>query len=87
MPHEGYIDPVMNDGLGFHSNVPVSELTEHVTRAIEVSDVSLDPPIAETTDGVTHETQLTPIEPNGAQGPRSATPTRLIPRRTRCLDP
>ena len=45
MPHEGYADPVMNDGLRFHSNVPVSELTERVTRAIEASDVSSAPPV------------------------------------------
>ena len=31
MPHEGYADPIMNDGPGFHSNMPVSELTERVT--------------------------------------------------------
>ena len=31
MPHEGYADPVMNNGPGFHSDVPVSELTERVT--------------------------------------------------------
>ena len=53
MPHEGYADPVMNDGPGFHSNMPVSKLTEHVTRAIEASDVSSAPPVAETVDGVT----------------------------------
>ena len=29
MPHEGYADPVTNNGPRFHSNVPVSELTEH----------------------------------------------------------
>ena len=46
MPHEGYANPIMNDGPGFHSNVPVSELTECVTRAIEASDVSLAPPVA-----------------------------------------
>ena len=40
MPHEGYADPVTNDGSGFCSNTPVSELTECVTRAIEASDVS-----------------------------------------------
>ena len=45
MPHEGYADPITNDGPGFHSNVPVSELTERVTRAIEASDVSLAPSI------------------------------------------
>ena len=31
MPHEGYTDPIMNDEPRFHSNVPVSELTERVT--------------------------------------------------------
>ena len=46
MPHEGYDDPVMNDGPRFHLNVPVSELTERVTRAIEASDVSSTPLIA-----------------------------------------
>ena len=50
MPHEGYADPVTNDGPRFHSNVPISELTEHVTRAIEASDVSSTPPVAKTTD-------------------------------------
>ena len=53
MPHEGYIDLVTNDGPRFHSNIPDSELTEHVTRAIEASDVSSTPPVAETTDRVT----------------------------------
>ena len=67
MPQEGYVDPITNDGLRFHSNVPVSELTERVTRAIESSDVSSAPLVAETVDGVTHETQPTPTEPNGAQ--------------------
>ena len=37
MPHEGYADPVTNDGPRFHLNVPVSKLTEHVTQAIEVT--------------------------------------------------
>ena len=53
MPHEGYVDPVMKDGPGFHSDMPVSKLPEHITRAIEASDVSSTPPVAETTDGVT----------------------------------
>ena len=52
MPHEGYANPVMNDGPGFHSNVVVSELTECVTRAIKASDVTSTPPVAETV-GVT----------------------------------
>ena len=53
MSHEGYANPVMNDGPRFLSNVPVSELTEHVTRAIKASNVSSTPPVAETADGVT----------------------------------
>jgi len=53
MPHEGYADPVMNDGPRFHSNMPISELTECITRAIEASDVSSTPLVAETTDRVT----------------------------------
>ena len=40
MSQEGYADPVTNDRPGFHSIIPVSELTERVTqaRAIEASD-------------------------------------------------
>ena len=68
MSHEGYADPVTNNGPGFHSNVPVSELTERVTRAIEASDVSSTPPVAETVDGVMYEIWPTPTDPNGAQG-------------------
>ena len=45
MPHEGYVNPVMNDRLGFHSNMPISELIECDTRAIEASVVSSTPPI------------------------------------------
>ena len=60
MPHEGYADPITNDGPRFRSNAPVSELTERVTRAIETGNVSLAPPVAETVDGVTHETRPTP---------------------------
>ena len=40
MSHEGYADPITNDRHGFYSNMPVSELTECVTRAIEANDVS-----------------------------------------------
>ena len=48
MPHQGYADPIMNDRPGFHSDMPVSELTEQDTRAIEASVISLAPLIAET---------------------------------------
>ena len=68
MPHEGYADLVTNDGPKFHSDMPVSELTKHVTRAIEASDISSTPPVAETMDDVMHETRLTPTEANEAQG-------------------
>ena len=60
MPHESYANPATNDGPGFYSDMPVSELTEHVTRAIKASDVSSTPPVVKTADGVTHETRLTP---------------------------
>ena len=53
MPHEGYVDPITNDGLGFHSDMPVSELSKRDTRAIEASDDSSTPPVAKTVDGVT----------------------------------
>ena len=53
MPHEGYADPIMNDGPRFHSNMNVSKLTERVTQAIEASDVSSTPLVAETVDGAT----------------------------------
>ena len=68
MSHEGYADPVTNDVPGFHSNMPVSELAEHDTRAIEASVVSSAPLVAETTNGVTHKPRPTPTKPNGAQG-------------------
>ena len=66
MPHEGYANPVMNDEPGFYSDMPISELVERDTRAIEASVVNSTPPVAETTDGATHKTRLTPTEPNGA---------------------
>ena len=65
MPHEGYADPVTNNGPKFRSNVSVSELTEHDAQAIEASDVSLAPPITETTERVTHGTRPTLPNPMG----------------------
>ena len=58
MRHEGYANPIMNDGPGFHSNMPISELIERVTRAIEASDVSLASLVVKTVDGVTHELKM-----------------------------
>ena len=59
--------PSANDGPGFHSNVPVSELIERNTRAIEASVVSLAPPVVETEDGVTCNTAY-PYQTQGARG-------------------
>ena len=53
MPHKGFTEPIANDGPGFHSNMPISELTERVTRAIKASDVSSTPLVAKTVDGAT----------------------------------
>ena len=78
MPHEGYADPVTNDGSRFHSNRPVSELTEHITRAIKASDVSSTTPVVETADVVTHKTRPTPTEPNGARGLEPPDPNSRI---------
>ena len=50
MTYEGYADPVTNDEPRFHSNMPIIELTERVTRAIEASDVSSTPSVAKTMD-------------------------------------
>ena len=48
--------PSADDGPGFHTNMPVSELIERDTRAVEASVVSSAPSVAETEDGVTRET-------------------------------
>ena len=68
MPHEGYANPVTNDGPGFHSDEPISELAERDTRAIKASIISSTPLVAETMDGATHKTRSTPTKPNGARG-------------------
>ena len=78
MPHEGFADPVMNDGPRFHSNMPVSELTELDARAIEASVVSSAPSVVETEDGVTHEIWPTPADPHGARGLESPDPNSRI---------
>ena len=86
MPHKGYADPVTNDGSGFHSNRPISELTEHVTQAIKASDVSSTPPVTETTDGVmiTKMSQPSTGPPlcTGAQGKLGSQGDRTHGRRT-----
>ena len=86
LPHEGYADPVMNDGPGFHSNMPISELTERVTRAIEASDVSSTPPVVETTDGAmitkTSRPSTRPLLRTGARGKLDSQGGRMRGHRT-----
>ena len=89
MPHEGYADPVMNDRPGFHSDMPVSELTECDTLDIEASDLSSTPPIAKTVDGVTitktSRPSVGPLLRVGAQGKLDSQGDRTCGRRM--IDP
>ena len=78
MPHEGYADPVTNNRPRFHSNMPVSELTERDTRAIEASGMSSAPLVAETADRVMHEIRPAPTKPNEARGLKPANPNSGI---------
>ena len=47
--------PSAVDEPRFHLNMPISELIEHDTRAVEASVVYSAPPIAKIEDGVTLE--------------------------------
>ena len=58
--------PSVDDGPGFHSNKPISELAEHDTRDIEASVGSLAPPVTETEEGVMHDQPL--LSPTGLRG-------------------
>ena len=49
-----------NDGSRFHTNIPVSELIERDTRAIEASVVNSAPLAAKTKDGVARENTADP---------------------------
>ena len=69
--------PSADDRPRSHTNVPVSELIERDTRAVEASVVSSAPSVVETVDGVTRETRSTPIRPQGARGLEPPDP-RLI---------
>ena len=57
------LTPSANDGPRFHMNIPVSELIERDTRAIEASVINSAPLIVETEDGVARETRPTLIRP------------------------
>ena len=64
--------PSANDGSGFHTNIPVSELIERDTRAIEASVVDLAPQVVETEDGVTRENKVDPYQTSKGSGARAA---------------
>ena len=72
------LTPSANDRPRFHSNMPLSKLTERDTRAIEASVVSSAPLVAKTTDRMTHETRLTPTDPHGARGLEPPDPNSRI---------
>ena len=52
--------PSANDGSGFHTNIPISELIECDTRAIEASVVNSAPSVMETEDGAACENTADP---------------------------
>ena len=64
--------PSANDGSGFHMNIPVSELIERNTQAIEGSVVNLAPSVAKTEDGVTRENTVDPYQTLRGSGARAA---------------
>ena len=71
MSHEGSAEPIANDGPRFHLNIPVCELTEGITRAIEASDISSTPMVAKTTDSVIITKSCRPlVEPPLCAGAR-----------------
>ena len=86
MPHEGYADPITNDRPRFHSNIPISEHTERVTRAIEAGDVSSTPLVAETMNGAMITKTRRPLTESllrvGARGKLDSQGDRMRGRRT-----
>ena len=72
MPPEGFADPITGDGTKFHSNMPASELTEHITHAIEAGGVNSTPPVVKTVDGAIVTKMSRPLTESppraGAQG-------------------
>ena len=72
MPHKSFADPVTSDGTRFCSNIPISELTEHITRATKGSNGNSTPLVAETMDGAIVTKKSRPLTESppcaGAQG-------------------
>ena len=52
--------PSANNGSRFPTNIPVSELIERDTRAVEASVVNSAPLVVETEDGVARENTADP---------------------------
>ena len=69
MPQEGYADPVMNDGPGFHSITPVSELTELVFEPERSGQATkLSPSGCEEPDGVAQKRLTAPTKARQGSG-------------------
>ena len=62
----------VDDRPRFHSNMPISELTERDTQAIEESAVSSAPLVVETEDGVMRENTVDPDQTLKGSGARAA---------------
>ena len=72
MPYEGYADPVPSDGPRFYSSVPVSELTERITRAIEASDVTSAHPVPRNCRRGNAQNSTDPYQGQWGSGARAA---------------
>ena len=72
--------PSANDGSGFHTNIPISELIERNTQAIEASIVNSAPPVVETEDGVTRENTADPNQTPRGSAARAARSSIERPR-------
>ena len=84
MPHEGYVDPVTNDGPGLHSSITISELTERVTRAIVASNFNSAPSVARNRGQGNAQNSTDPYQsPMGLRGSRHLNCLGY----TRCQDP
>ena len=63
MSQEGYADPVTNDGPGFHSITPISELTELVFEPERSGQaMKLSPSSCEELDGVAQKRLTAPTK-------------------------
>ena len=65
------LTPSANDGSRFHMSIPISELIERDTQAIEASIVNSAPPVVETEDGVTRENTANPYQTLRGSGARA----------------